>query len=66
MVSNFNSSLRICSLIYAMAEIPVPKCGSLTLRHCVEVTVACVMIGVVWGLLLLPTVFYYLPQVSDN
>ena len=42
------------------------KCESLTFRRCIEVAVACVVIAVVWGLLLLPTLFYHLPQVSNK
>ena len=42
------------------------KWESLTFRRCIEVAVACVVIAVVWGLLLLPTLFYHLPQVSNK
>ena len=38
------------------AKVPV--------KRSFEVIAVCAVIAVVWGLTLLPTVFYYLPQVS--
>ena len=33
-------------------------------RTCAEIALLCLVIGLVWGLLALPTVFYHLPQMS--